>query len=510
MTMRKGRTRPRTRRPRAALFLPLLLLATAGAAQGVNNLWMGGYSSGNGPPFGGVDMEFGSGAVVVSYAPRDIDLRRTNTNITDGQGESLFSTNGVHVANATGFPMQNGLGLSPSAYTSQYPNGLYICQAVMTLPAPGAEGIYYLFHGTIDTPNPATAVATRLYVSTIDMSLDGGLGGVVTKNQVVINDSLNVGKITAVRHANGRDWWVFCHEPDNDVFHRLLVTPEGITVDGTQNIGVVRQPDAGQVCFSPDGTRFAYYWGYLSDLDIFRFDRCTGLFYDPVHIEIDDTNGSGGVAFSPNSRYLYVPSVMDVYQFDTDAADIAASMVHIAEWDGYYSPQPPFATLFDPAQLAPDGKVYIGTGNGTLHYHVIHDPDQPGTACDLEQHGVELPAYCFNSLPNHPNYHLGALTGSPCDTLGLSLGAEAWAADGAVSAYPNPSGGEFNVSYRAQPVAGTLEVRDVEGRIVYRQRLPQWSTVHRVALNNMAAGLYQCTLRWGTTATTTRVIITEP
>ena len=53
-----------------------------------------------------------------------------------------------------------------------------------------------------------------------------------------------------------------------------------------------------------------------------------------------------GVAFSPNGRFLYVSTDLDVYQFDTEADDIAASEVHIAQWDSTYSPFPPFAALF--------------------------------------------------------------------------------------------------------------------------------------------------------------------
>ena len=112
-----------------------------------------------------------------------------------------------------------------------------------------------------------------------------------------------------------------------------------------------------------------------------------------------------GVAFSPNGRFLYVSTVLDVYQFDTEADDIAASEVHIAHWDSTYSPFPPFAALFSNMQLAPDGKIYIGTGNGTQVLHVIHNPDEPGLACNMAQHGIDLERYFSNSLPNHPNYH---------------------------------------------------------------------------------------------------------
>lgn len=487
----------------AWLCVLYVFIQHAFAQQGLNNLWLGGFDSDGPPPFGGVDLDFESGSIDISTISRAIGFRRTSANITDASGNLLFSTNGAFLANATGDTLLNGTSLSPSSYTSLYPEGLYISQACLILPKPDAPGIYYLFHGTIDEQQ--TSLAHYLYLTTIDMSLDGGLGGVTTKNQVLVSDALNTGRITAVRHANGRDWWVFCHKVDTNSFYRLLVTPNGVVVDGTQSIGIVRPPDNGQACFSPDGSKFAYYWGQ-DDLEIFDFDRCTGLFSDPVHILIDDDNSMGGVAFSPNSRFLYVPSLEDVYQYDTEAPDIEASMVHIAHWDGFYSPSPPFATLFDIAQLAPDGKIYIGTGNGTLHLHVINYPDSAGLACGMEQHGITLPRYFVNSLPNHPNYHLGPVDGSVCDSLGINVIVPEAVLKAAVQAYPNPSSGWFNLSYPAQSVVGELEVRDLSGRLVLREGVPQWSQMHRVQLHE-AAGMYQCRLQWGGRVVSTRVVL---
>ncbi len=479
------------------------------AQQGKNNLWMGGTNSEEPIPFGGTDLEFQSGSVVVSYVQRDIDFRRTNANISNDSGNLLFSTNGAYLANATGDTLLNGTGLNPSWYTSQFPEGLHLSQSCLILPKPAELGVYYLIHGTLDNvPGPN---ALFLYQTTVDMSLDGGLGGVVSKNQVLISDALNTGRVTAVRHANGRDWWVFCHKVNTNSFYRLLVSPAGVALDGTQSIGIVRPPDNGQATFSPDGSRFAYYWGEDEDLEIFDFDRCTGLFSDPVHILIDDANSMGGVAFSPNSRYLYVSSVMDVYQYDTEAPDIAASMVHVATWDGFYSPAWPAATLFDIAQLAPDGKVYIGTGNSTLHMHVVHDPDSAGLACNMDQHGVALPTYYSNSLPNHPNYHLGPVDGSICDSLGINAAVSEVALQQTLRAFPNPSvGGHFAVHYAAQPMAGELLVHDTDGRVVLRERLPSWSQVHQVAMPDVAPGLYYCRLRWGAQQASTPMVITAP
>ncbi|MEO8589122.1 MAG: T9SS type A sorting domain-containing protein [Flavobacteriales bacterium] len=486
------------------VLLGLMALPFVNAQQGMNNLWLGGFDSDGPPPFGGIDLDFETGNMVISTISRSIGYRRTSANITDMNGELLFSTNGAYIANATGDTMLNGTGLNPSDYTSSYPEGLYISQACLILPKPETAGIYFLFHGTLD--DQIGQFAKYLYLTTIDMSLDGGLGGVVAKNEILFTDTLNVGKITAVRHANGRDWWVFCHKQTTNIFYRLLVTPYGISGPDQQAIGIPRYADIGQVCFSPDGNRFAYYWGEGEDLEIFDFDRCTGQFSDPVHILINDANTMGGVAFSPNSRYLYVSSVEDVYQYDTEAPDIEASMVHIAEWDGFYSPSPPFATLFDLAQLAPDGKIYISTGNGTQHLHVIHDPDEAGLACNMEQHGIALPRYFSNSLPNHPNYHLGPVDGSVCDSLGINTGFCNEQQLVVLQAFPNPSDGRFTLSYPVQSAAGELEVRDVTGRLVLRERIPQWSQVHRVELVE-APGLYHVTLSWGNSRGSVTVLV---
>ena len=123
----------------------------------------------------------------------------------------------------------------------------------------------------------------------------------------------------------------------------------------------------------------------------------------------------------------------------------------------------------------------------------------------MVQHQLELPSYFANSLPNHPNYHLGALVGSPCDTLGLSVPEHPPPIH--LSAYPNPSDGRFTLSYAAQPSAGVLEVRDVSGKLVRQERIPAWSTVHTADMHEQDVGLYQCTIRWGLRSSCARVVL---
>ena len=51
------------------------------------------------------------------------------------------------------------------------------------------------------------------------------------------------------------------------------------------------------------------------------------------------------------------------------------------------------------------------------HHHIIHNPNERGTAANVEQHGLQLATFNDWSVPNHPNYRLKALIGSPCDTI---------------------------------------------------------------------------------------------
>ncbi|NUQ16678.1 MAG: T9SS type A sorting domain-containing protein [Flavobacteriales bacterium] len=119
----------------------------------------------------------------------------------------------------------------------------------------------------------------------------------------------------------------------------------------------------------------------------------------------------------------------------------------------------------------------------------------------------------MNSLPNHPNYHLGPVDGSVCDSLGINAGLTPGPSPGeraGIRAHPNPSTGAFTLSYPAQPMVGELEVRDLSGRIVLHERLPPWSQVHRVQLVGASIGLYNCRIGWGIHSASTRIMIAGP
>lgn len=185
--------------------------------QGINSRWLLGYESNSGLPFGNTTLLFTGANVNANYDSLEMEFRHTHANISDSQGNLLFYTNGFYIADASNDTMLNGSGINPSPFTSQFNDGLSIPQACVILPMIGNTNVFYLIHSTANN-YPATTHSEKLFFTKIDMTLNGGKGAVTVKNQVLLSDTMNVGKVVACKHANGRDWWVICHKINSNIF----------------------------------------------------------------------------------------------------------------------------------------------------------------------------------------------------------------------------------------------------------------------------------------------------
>lgn len=481
------------------------------SAQGLNELWLSGYNSADGIPYGGARMDLAPAVPMISYEYRNMNIRTTTAVLTNAENDLLFYTNGFYTANASNDTMVNGQGLNPSFYTTDLgPGGLAIAQADLVLPSLANTDEYWLIHSTTDTIDPDAYFFSRfLYRSTVDMSLADGLGEVTQKNEIILTDTLESGGWAAVRHGNGRDWWVIGRILKSEIFVRVLLTPDTVLGPYYQTIGVWRGGYSMTGVFSSDGTQFACSDG-VYDLDVFDFDRCTGELFGHRHAVIDDLPFTGTAAFSPNGELIYVTSHDRVFQYDLNAADLTQSQVTVAVWDSTYDTHPVLATYFWIARLAPDGKIYISTGNSTRYLHVIHSPDEPGLACDLVQHDIMLPTYNVNSIPYHPNYWLGPVDGSECDSLGITVGVSGRDDPMDVSLYPNPSTGDVTLNYPPQGSEGVLVILDVSGRVVHQERLSQWTSIKGFNVAALANGIYHCRLNWPDRSASVRMVIDRP
>ena len=183
----------------------------------------------------------------------------------------------------------------------------------------------------------------------------------------------------------------------------------------------------------------------------------------------------------------------------------------VAVYDGFSFPIPQAATTFGAEYLAANGKIYLTSGNGVQHLHEINYPDSAGLSCDVQQHAVSLGVWHFRTVPNHPNYNLGPVVGSVCDTL--AIGIEELKHDFKFSISPNPtSDGNIKLVYllpqnKNGRETSRFEVYDITGQLVYKMNLPPWSTLQYVHLPELSNGVYTCVIRSGYERTGKKLVI---
>nr|MBK9650395.1 T9SS type A sorting domain-containing protein [Bacteroidota bacterium] len=456
-------------------------------------------------------LQFDTNSVTVNGANFKMPFGISQGNISDENGNLLLVSNGCWIADVTGDTMQNGGGLNPSPFTTDWcdnTNAIPMWHSNVILPWPDSANKYVLFHMT---GNYATLnwKPTELFYSVIDMNLNNGLGGVVVgqKNLFAVQDTL-VASMAACKHANGRDWWIVVFKDSTNIVYKVLLTPTGISSVTTQALNVPSHFNIGQANFSPNGKKFAYHERTFTNgnfpvthgIRLFDFDRCTGMMSNEQIISHIDFQFSGnGLAFSSNSQYLYFTTFYNVYQLNTDTSNMQASMVNVATYDGYVSPFYPLQTNFWLMYLAANGKMYICSGNSVIDMHYIDSPDSGGMSCNVVQHGLHLPCYYFRGNVYHPNYYLGCDTSLGCPCLSANSISENGQHDFRFRVYPNPVVNNFvNIGYiLPQNKSGILKLYDVNGKQLYTQGLPPWSNEQSIKLPKLANGVYNLRIESG-------------
>jgi hypothetical protein len=484
---------------RNALIFFLLLLALPHAlfAQKEDNIWLLGGSLASDSVYKTCMFDFSGDTIAIEYLYENLPYRITNTSISDASGSLLCFSNGKNIYNRNWKIMENGLDFYPN---SAYPNGFTFSQSYLLLPFPGHSTKIIYIYGKPDFVNNGSTIGyVHFNYAIIDMELNNGLGRVVERGLTVESDTLTVGCVNAVRHGNGRDWWVVVPHYDNDIFYRYLLTPTGlIPID--KQVSPSTTWGLGQAVFSPDGQWYARYnWhGIIPDssfstFDLYRFDRCTGLLGEHITktYNADGQLGrAGGIAFSNSSRYLYVSKWDTIFQYDLQAPDILASEEVVAVYDGFLAEfnQP---TRFFTLLLAPDNKIYCSVSNVNSRYlHIIEKPDLPGPACEVRQHAIHLPVFNNNLLPNMPYYRLREWVGSPCDTLGSVAVGEA-KKPAPLQIAPNPATDAARVALPAPAPPNTVVVlTDMTGRAITMQPVPDGAMEVMLSLSSCRAGLY--------------------
>jgi hypothetical protein len=239
------------------------------------------------------------------------------------------------------------------------------------------------------------------------------------------------------------------------------------------------------------------------------FDRCNGIFSNPDSVTSISSTGGYSLAFSPNSRYIYYCNFDIIFQVDCDSLNLASTVKTVAIYDNYSYPYSFMQTDFWYEYLAANGKIYITSGNSTIDLHVIANPDSAGLSCNVLQHSLRVPCYSFRGNVYHPNYYLGPVIGSVCDSLAHVGLQEHLEEVQNFQISPNPiSNAEIKITYLLpQNKSGVFEVYDTNGKIIYSQILPEWSSLQFIHLPFLNNGLYYTSITSGNSRMVKKLVV---
>lgn len=478
--------------------LPIL----AFAQNGYGDQWIfGAFSNGS-------IIKFNDDTFDMHPIVKEMKLEASCAVMSDSSGNLLFYSNGCYIANVNHQIMMNGDSIGKGYLESSFceTGGSPITQGIIALPKPGSNHLYYLFYTDLEAPYEFPSgvyfplAPLTLFYSLIDMNLDGGLGSVVEKNKIIIQDTLARGMIQAERHANGKDWWIIMPKSHSNCYYTILLTSNGIDTTFLQCVGKNwgDEDPTGQAAFSPNGQKYARFNDYYG-LNIFNFDKSSGVLSNPQNILFDqDTFVYSGVSFSPNSRFLYACAYTKLWQFDMLAIDIDSSKILIAEL--MTPPDITQKTRFVYSRLAPDGKIYIASAFAHKHLHVIHNPNCYGASCNLEQYAIELTATNTHTMPNLPHYKSWN-ENDTCSVSDTDIPTEGNNQN--VVVYPNPFISIF--SMQGLKPRDKIRVFNLTGYVVYEGEVYSPES-HEIDLSHLPDGIYGYSVQNGTLIDTGKII----
>jgi gliding motility-associated-like protein len=348
------------------IFIPyLVLLSFLSLGQGQFNNWYCGYGAG---------MTFNTSPPSI-ITPNPMYTDDNSATISDANGNLLFFANGTTAYDRNGNAMPNGSGLLGNSTAGQ----------TATIVQQPGNNKYYLF--TMDAMGGANGAT----YSVVDMTLNGGLGDIVSTQKNVTILAPATEKIAPIRHGNGTDVWILLHQWNSNSFNAYLLTASGLsTTPIITNIGTTVSGGfspgynaMGQLTVNKANTMVAEAVYSDGNIQVFDFDNSTGVLSNTVMVSL---YRAFGLEFSPNGNFLYatVWYQSDIYQYSLStytATAINSSQVDLGSCNGQGY-----------IQTGPDGKLYVAKYQNN-YFGVINNPNNSGTACNFVDQGFNTGTY---------------------------------------------------------------------------------------------------------------------
>ena len=337
------------------LFL-ILLSCNCLYAQQQNNQWRFGTTGAI--DFNTVPPSFVTGAVLSTF--------EGSASVADRiTGALLFYTDGVTVWNANNQVMPNGTGLLGGVTLSS-------TTAAVIVPKPGSNSLFYIV--TIDEQFNGNGVR----YSVVDMTLNGGLGDIVTGQKNIFLFQTNSEKLEVVPATDCSSYWLITHDNPGDSFFSFKIDNSGIqTTPVISQIGGNHGNGAGHMKVNKQFNKIAIGLlnlgaGSNTQIELFDFNKTTGIISNGIVWNYNfQVALIYGVEFSPNGKVLYVSDLQNLVQYD-----LAQPTPLAIENSAYLISNSNIASL----QLGIDDKIYVNAGS----LNAINSPNILGAACGYQ------------------------------------------------------------------------------------------------------------------------------
>lgn len=429
----------------------------------LGNLCLYAQKEGNIWHFGiGAALDFNSGSPQIT-TPSLMWTLEGSASISDVNGNLLFYSNG-----GGRDPITSGQS-SGKIWNRQHQvmydmgftegGGFSAAQSAVIIPRPGVTGNYYLFtmeevEFSIGGDVPSQPQGRGLSVFEIDMALNGGLGGVVSYQDMLYVPSYE--GLCAVRHSNGFDYWIIVHQFNSP---GLVVFP----VSGL-GVGQPKYFDTGfltgsMIKGSPDG-KWLTCFNDNGQQVLFSFNSSNGTISNPLILNAFPNFAE----FSPDSKRLFMTIDNQVQYYDLTVPDINSARTVVEDFPGFdFSGG--FNYIIGQMQLGPDGKIYMLRSNFVTDSVWISAIACPNSSpyLEIDKFGFYAgPDQAFFGLPNFDNgifrndadyfnFDLGedrTLCNGESLTLdpGISNGAYTWSTGSTSQSIPVATSGLYKVT----------------------------------------------------------------
>ena len=315
--------------------------------------------------------------------------------ISDKHGKLLFYTNGEDVFTKTGQIMPNGQGISFGPRGSR--------KKSIIVPKPGSANSYYVI--TVGGYFSLSEVKPEAWLSEVNMELNGGFGDVVEgKKNILIRENVTIG-LSVAAHANGLDKWLILHKristntflPGSRIYEFYLINNQGISFVKSQLAPVTHGILAADYIFnyvtSPNSKILVGGSEFDDRIHTFILAQDTGGFVQSYFGGLFDYLSKPAMAFSPNSKFLYVADIKRLYQINLDTLPLTLSDIGklpVTRPYLYGNFQNNHTVYYTDLQLAPNGKIYVIPYRGAKFLASIECPNVRGVGCGFKDSAVWL------------------------------------------------------------------------------------------------------------------------